>query len=136
MKTIVAILDTMWGERKGRAPRFFKINPYNKSGKRLYKFVGPENAHRLYVTNCCRELVTSANHHGKPDPHWLDENLERLNPDIVLVCGKVAEETFNQTGRQHSGCHKKIIYIPHPASRMWTKKQLRETERKIQQATK
>lgn len=130
MGKIVAVLETMWGDRVGRAPRYFKINPYNLSGKRLYRFVGPENVSRLVVTNCCRELVTSVKQHGKPDAHWLDENLERLNPSVVLICGRVAQETFDETGRQYAGCHK-VIYLPHPAARTWTKKSLRETARKV-----
>lgn len=149
MSFIVAVLETMWGDREGRAPRYFKINPHNKSGKRLYKFVGPENAHRLVVTNCCRELVTSANHHGKPDAKWLHENLTRLNPSIILVCGAVARKTFRESGYALSDKNidfeyfssldvdgRTVFWLLHPAARTWTKKQLRETERRIQKATR
>lgn len=126
---IVAVLDTMWVGREARAPRYFKINSHNHTGKRLYKFVGPENAHRLLVTNVCREAVSHANRHGKPDPDWLLENLKRLDPYIILVCGKVAQKAFKECGYMPL---RKPIYIQHPAARTWTKKQLRETERRIQ----
>ena len=129
VRPIVAILETMWGDRAGRAPRHFKINPLNCSGRRLYKLVGPGNADRLLVTNACKELVTNANRHGKPDPNWLLENLRRLDPDLILVCGSVAKKTFKECGYvplRHP------VYMPHPAARNWTKRRLRETQRAIQ----
>jgi hypothetical protein len=129
MGPIVAVLETMWGYRTGRAPRYFKINPLNASGRRLYKLVGEQNKERLLLTNVCRELVTKAKHHGKPDPDWLAENLIRLDPDIILVCGRVAQKTFKECGYVPL---RKPIYMLHPAARNWTKARLREVQRKIQ----
>lgn len=134
MKPIVAVLETMWGDRAGRAPRHFKINPENASGRRLYKLVGEKNRNRLLVTNVCRELVTNANQHGKPDADWLLENLIRLQPDLILVCGRVAKKTFDATfviGWPMVNLPR-ILYMAHPAARCWTKKRLRETQRAIQ----
>jgi hypothetical protein len=119
---IVAILDTMWDDRQmtsragyREACRSFRINPQNHSGRRLYRIVGSDAD--LHVTNACRELGTSANHHGKPDPDWLRENLERLMPfDVLLVCGKVAQATYARTGFEFA----RVIEMPHPAARMWT----------------
>jgi hypothetical protein len=93
---IVAVLESMWDWRQmtsgagyAEAPRSFRINPKNYSGKRLYRIVGADAD--LHVTNACRELVGSASEHGKPDPAWLRENLDLLAPfDVLLVCGKVA----------------------------------------------
>lgn len=97
------------------APRAFRISPDNYSGKRLYRIVGP-SVHML-VTNACRELVQSANHHGKPDPAWLKGNLEYLAPfDALLVCGRVARDTYNSSGHVFPA----PIFIPHPAARTWT----------------
>jgi len=69
---VVAILETMWDWRGQassagyrQAPEYFRINPSNHSGRRLYKLIGPDS--RLLVTNACRELVSSAKHHGKGD---------------------------------------------------------------------
>jgi hypothetical protein len=88
---IVAVLESMWDWRQmtsgagyKEAPRSFRINPDNYSGKRLYRIVGRDAD--LHVTNACRELCGSANHHGTPDPDWLRENLELLAPfDVLLV---------------------------------------------------
>lgn len=143
---VVAILETMWdwrgmtsGAGYQAAPRFFRINPENYSGRRLYKLCGPDA--KLLVTNACRELVAGPKEHGKPDPLWLAENLALIESnrpdsasiDVLLVCGKVAQQTFKQCGyRLKSG---NIIEIPHPAARqVWTRDFLAQTAHLIQSA--
>jgi len=119
------------------APRFFRINPKNYSGRRLYKLIGPDA--KLLVTNACRELVTKPSQHGKPDPQWLADNLaeiETRRPDsapihVLLVCGKVAQQTFKDSGYKLK--HGKVIEIPHPAARgPWNKEFIEKTARQIQ----
>lgn len=122
MSKIVAILESMWDWRQmtsgagyKEAPRSFRINPENYSGKRLYRIVGRDAD--LLVTNACRELCGSANHHGTPDPQRLRENLEILAPfDVLLVCGKVAQETYARSGHEFE----RKMEILHPAARTWT----------------
>ena len=121
-KRIVAILESMWDWRQmtsgsgyREALRYFRINPDNFSGKRLYRIVGHDAD--LFVTNACRELCASARHHGTPDPAWLCENLKSLEPfDVLLVCGRVAQATYAQSGYEFA----RKIEMPHPAARMWT----------------
>jgi hypothetical protein len=133
MKTVVAILDSMWDWRQAtsragykEAPRSFSINPRNFSGKRLYRIVG--DGVNLLVTNSCRELCASANHHGTPDPAWLRENLKILEPfEVLLVCGKVAQATYAVCGYEFK--HK--IEIPHPAARMWTHVMLADAAKRV-----
>ena len=101
------------------APKFFRINPKNHSGRRLYKLIGP--GARLLVTNACRELVMGPEHHGKPDPSWLRDNLEELEThgfDLLLVCGKVVRAAFKSCGYSAKA---RVLEIPHPAARVWTK---------------
>jgi hypothetical protein len=120
MANIVAVLESMWnwqGCRDGSvdADRYFRISPDNFSGRRLYRLIG--EGHSLLVTNACRELCISANHHGKPNPPWLSENLKSLEPfDLLLVCGRVAKETYALTAR--ADC--KILFMDHPAARRWS----------------
>lgn len=119
---IVAVLESMWDWRQmtsgagyAEAPRSFRINPDNYSGKRLYRIVGADAD--LHVTNACRELVGSASQHGKPDPAWLHENLEILAPfNVLLVCGRVAQATYAASGHEFAS----KLEIPHPAARRWT----------------
>jgi len=125
---VVALLDTMWGDRECRAPRYFRINPHNLSGKRLYRMVGDAN---LFVTNCCPIMQTSARHHGTPDAAWVLENLQRLEPfDVLLVCGSVAAKTYKEAGYlQTYGTQ--TIHMKHPAARSWTKSELEQMQRRI-----
>lgn len=146
---VVAILETMWdwrgmtsGAGYREAPRFFRINPQNYSGKRLYKLVGPEA--KLLVTNACRELVCGPQHHGKGDPAWLRENLTlietgarlsewpaRRRIDVLLVCGKVAQRTFQSCGYRPTQA--RIIEMPHPAARsFWTRETITQMSLRIQ----
>ncbi|KKN66512.1 hypothetical protein LCGC14_0470460 [marine sediment metagenome] len=139
---VVAILETMWDWRGQtseagyrEAPRYFRINPKNYSGRRLYKLVGPDA--RLLVTNACRELATSAKGHGKPDPIWLAENLQKLDTldsgfDVLLVCGKVAQKCYQECAYR-ALVRARVIEIPHPAARgHWNAKTIAETAEQIQ----
>lgn len=159
MKCVVAVLDTMWdwsgmtsdaGYRA--APRYFRINPDNHSGKRLYKLVGP--AARLLVTNACRELATSAKGHGAPDPEWLNQNLALLDGkdvfvgggeflrldvvdpvprgriDVLLICGKVAQSTYHACNFEPTRA--RVIETLHPAARTWSKKMIEDVAAQIQ----
>lgn len=129
---VVALLESMWGWRRlhaadAEAPRFFRINPNNFSGRRLYQLVGGDV--NLLVTNSCRIVQRSANHHGTPDPSWVKENLERAQRDgcrLFLICGRVAKRTYELTCLSFDN----VLFIDHPAARRWTTEALgRETKR-------
>lgn len=135
---VVAILDTMWDWRSQTseagykdAPRYFRINPRNVSGRRLYKLIGPDAA--LLVTDACRELVSSSKEHGTPDPNWLCENLTTLKNlgrmDVLLVCGQVAQATYARCGFDDEGI--RVLKILHPAARTWTKDLIAEITMEI-----
>lgn len=143
---VVAILETMWDWRQmtssagyEEAPKFFKINPKNHSGRMLYKLIGQDA--KLLVTNACRELVSRANQHGKPDPKWLASNLAEIEVthpkaadiDVLLVCGKVAQSTFKLSG--YTPKRAVVIEIPHPAARgVWTREFTQKIMTQIQEA--
>lgn len=131
---VVAILDSMWdwraqtsGAGYSEAPPYFRINPENHSGKRLYKIVGDEAD--LLVTNSCRELVSGPREHGKPDPAWLAANLLMLHQKfgiaVLLVCGRVAKETWTRCGVQIGGTLL-VVEMMHPAARTWTHGMIRD----------
>jgi hypothetical protein len=129
---IVALLESMWGwggynDPGQEAPRFFRINPDNFSGRRLYQLCGDAN---LIVTNSCRVVQASANHHGTPDPGYVRENLERAHADgcdLFLICGRVARETYQKTGLDLNS----VLFMDHPAARRWTTASLNEVKQKI-----
>jgi len=142
-KFVVAVLDTMYdwrGQTSGagyrQAPRYFRINRHNFTGKRLYKLVGDN---KLLVTDACKELVNGPNDHGTPDPVWLYENiviLNKLRPiDILLICGKVAQKTFAEILSMVDDprlSRIKVMEIPHPAARTWTKEMLQSVRQEIE----
>lgn len=123
MKRVVAVLEVQWGPYP---TPYFRINPYNFSGARLIKLVGHGN---FYVTNACPGVVATAKGRGKPCAAWLAGNLARLQPAVVLVCGRVARATFK---RSMVGKAAKVLYLPHPAARTWTKQAIKRTSKRIQ----
>lgn len=132
---IVAVLESMWDWRQmtsgagyREAPRSFRINPQNYSGKRLYRIVGADAD--LHVTNACRELCGSASHHGTADPVWLRENLDILAPfDLLIVCGKIAQATYARSGHEFAP----MMEIPHPAARMWTQAMIASASARVKE---
>ena len=113
MTRVVAILETMWdwrgmtsGAGYQEAPRFFRINSENFSGKRLYSLIGPDA--KLLVTNACRELGNGPNFHGKGDPAWLKQNLELIEAGgevIGYLKGCPARRIKHQERKRHHEHH-------------------------------
>jgi hypothetical protein len=134
MANIVALLESMWGWRgctdAGDEVAYFRINPDNHSGGRLYRMVGD---HNLLVTNSCRQCQATANDHGTPDPAWVRANLTFLaseKMDLLLVCGKVAGETYERSGFQFP----KVIFMDHPAARRWSNAKMAAVAKQIIEA--
>lgn len=134
----LCILDTMWSDRAGRAPKWYCINPKNHSGSRLYRITGEESG-CLWCTNVCKELVTSPHQHGQPDVLWLKKNLEeyaakRTNPRwewTYLVCGVTAQTCFEVLMPERPAG--RVVFLPHPAARNWTRLALRQAAEHVQE---
>lgn len=153
MANIVALLDSMWGwgghnEAGEDAPAYFRINPDNHSGRRLYSLIGD---HKLLVTNCCKTVQASANHHGTPDPLWILKNLRFLASErmsLLLVCGQVAQPIFRRSVcfdslkdgvemkgyffLENDGLRIPFLCIDHPAARRWSKASIESTRQEIE----
>jgi hypothetical protein len=125
---IVAILAVQWGYPGDRVRPWFRINPYNHSGRRLIQIIGHT---RFMVTNACPQLVCRASQQGTPDALWLQNNLSQLAPELVLVCGKVAQATFK---RDMVGPGVRVLKLPHPAARTWTKRDIARWAKRVQEA--
>jgi len=122
-----AVLDTMWGF-DGKAPAWFRINDFNHSGRRLYNLLGHKD---LWVTNACREQVSHAKLHGVPDSEWLAKNLQRIQYDLLLVCGKIAQRAYTEC-MYKPNCV--VLLMPHPAARMWSKAMIDYWQEKIKKS--
>lgn len=136
MAKIVALLDSMWGwggynDAGEDAPRYFRINPENHSGRRLYSLCGDNH---LLVTNCCRKVVASANEHGVPDSSWVAENMKFLRSEgttLFLICGKVAQKTFEGCFSPTDRACFRYLYIDHPAARRWSRAKIHSVTEEI-----
>ena len=109
----------MWGAERGKAPLFFKINPRNRSGAKLYRIT---QGHSLVVTNTASICGHSPDDHQPIDQAHLMRALDRLRKgigiDLILVCGNQAKEAWNALPAEYrSGPH---IIMPHPAARNLT----------------
>jgi hypothetical protein len=124
---IVVVLEVMWGMPGDGPLRWFRINPYNHSGRRLIGLIGHGD---FTVTNACPDVVYSASGKGKPSKGWLRANLKALRPDVVLVCGRVAHATFEQSMCPSA----RVVTLQHPAARTWSKRKLVIAKRKIAEA--
>jgi hypothetical protein len=122
---IVVVLEVMWAYPGDPPRRWFRINPYNHSGRRLINIIGHTD---FTVTNACPDVVYSAKGRGKPDADWLARNLAILKPDVLLVCGRVAQETFK---RFMVGGRTQVISMPHPAARTWSKAKIASAQRRV-----
>jgi hypothetical protein len=126
----------MYGYEEIEAPRWFSINPLNHSGKRLYWLTGLKPG-ELWVTNCHSMMGTHSGFHGKPEHKWLRENLlalpRSMDDTLLLICGRVAQKTFEGIGLNFDSWEHKIRYFKHPAARTWTRKELDKTQKRIKE---
>ena len=140
-RRVVALLEVMYDWRgmtsgagyEETAPPYYTINPDNKSGRVLYSWLGRQGEHydELLVTNACPQLVTGPNQRGTPDKSWVSKNLKELAPfSLLLVCGAVAAKNYYQCDAENS----RIIELPHPAARTWTREDLAFAGRLIRES--
>jgi uracil-DNA glycosylase len=123
---IVVVLAVQWGYPGDKPERWFHINPYNHSGRRLIGLIGHWD---FKVTNACSDIVFRASDRGTPDSKWLRANLRVLRPRLVLVCGSVAQSTFE---RSMVDADTRVLRLPHPAARTWTKAMIKRWAKRIQ----
>lgn len=127
---IVAVLAVQWGYPGDAVEPWFTINPYNRSGNRLIQLIGHFN---FIVTNACSDIVYSASTQGTPNPAWLRANLRALKPSHLLLCGAVAQATFH---RDMVAKGTRIVKLPHPAARTWSKASIAAAQHKIRRSLK
>lgn len=115
---ILCVLQNAYSDNQRlRAFPFFKVNPRNKSGKRMIKICGEDND--MFFSNVCPDIYTNPKDKGKTDLEHLKSVLKSQNYDLYVVCGSQAEEAVEKVINQ---IKKPIIFMPHPASRSLTNK--------------
>ena len=125
---ILCILQNAWGDRE--LPITFVPNPFNKSAKTIKKMVG-DNFFEFANTT---DVVTKTSRE-KPKPNYqhFERVIKRIHFfDLVLVCGKQAEETVSKYIKEIELQGRPLLFIPHPAARNLSNKQIEEIRKQIE----
>lgn len=123
---IICVLQNSWG---GKTSPIFKPNPFNKSAKTLRKICG-ENV--MHFCNTTALSATSANGKFKIDRAHFEALIPRFsNYDIILVCGKQAEEAHSMYVEEIAAISKPVVITMHPAARTLTNKLLERVRQYI-----
>lgn len=82
------------------------------TGRRLISMI-PEGV-KLHVANCSPRVGSSPSAAFPPDVEYITAEVERIGPDAILGCGKLAQRGLDAAGY-------KYIPAPHPAYRALSK---------------
>lgn len=85
----------------------------SRTGRRLIKQL-PSDGWKVYYSNSNPTIGDGPDAKFQPDIEHVRTKLAKISPDVVLVCGKVAEEAIKD---EWSG---PIFFMPHPAHRFLT----------------
>jgi hypothetical protein len=110
---ILVILQNMYSGsgRDTKAPLLFKINPYNHSGKRLYKLIEDD----FWVTNSSSILSGGgAKSYSGIDVKFLQRAIDKFDWDLIIICGNQAKKAFFMCEYLKEA---RLLFIPHPAAR-------------------
>lgn len=91
------------------------------TGKRLSEMI-PENC-EYFVINASKNIGTHADSKFPPDIEYITNWWNEIQPEIVVACGKVAQEGCDKANIEH-------IKAPHPAWRALSK-EITENIRKM-----
>lgn len=99
---------------------WFREFEQSRSGVRLAEMFGRETLRRLHYTNTTSIIGVGPDSQLKVDIAHLRRSLLRVQPRLVVACGKQAEQACLNLAVQDLFC------IPHPAHRLLTNKLLEE----------
>lgn len=126
---ILVILQNAWYRK-------LKKKPYDKwlialwrsqTGKKLIKML-PQGI-PFFVINSTDEVTDNPTDALKADHRWIRKWMRLVKPDIVLACGKIAQEACEQLGIE-------TIHAPHPAWRRLSNTMTNEIRQKIERIEK
>ncbi len=117
---LLVILQCPW--RKGRLengwnPRVWaKMLWLSQTGRRLLEAL-PAGAYEVKVCNANPSLADTPDGVFPPDRKHLRRVLRRVRPDVILACGKVANEALTQIEVTAP-----VVEMPHPAYRLLSRR--------------
>lgn len=92
------------------------------TGRRLSEMI-PENC-KYWVINSSPNIGNNADSKFPPDVGYIISWWNKIQPDVVVACGKVAQTGCNKANIEH-------IKAPHPAWRALSKQITKEIREKI-----
>lgn len=120
-KLILCLLENAWGRGHERI-KVFRVNPDNCSGKRMLKIT---DGHDMWFGNVAPMWMPKADVKTVTCLKHTERVLECKDWDMVIICGKPALEAVHELYEEGAKVFekiKRIIAMPHPASRTLTNK--------------
>lgn len=96
------------------------------TGKRLSEMI-PEGV-EYYVINSSPNIGSHADSKFPPDNNYISEWYNKIKPDVVVACGKVAQKGCDEIALEY-------IKAPHPAWRALSKKITKSIRLEIKNVT-
>lgn len=130
MKTLLVVLQNAYiADREveeGYVPDF-SLRSFRESltGKRL-KHAIPEGV-EVQIRNASPLIGRTADSNFPPSVSYVEAQIKRIRPHVILACGKNANEAIDQL---EVDCH--VVRMPHPAFRQLSNKTLEQVRRKIE----
>lgn len=113
MKILVVLQNAWYRDGKHRAYEKWLSDLWNShTGRRLMEMIPEQCA--IYPVNSTGTVTDNTQEVPKGDPLYVRAAYRYFKPDIVLACGKLAQETCDLARIEH-------IVAPHPAWRGLTK---------------
>lgn len=126
-KTLLVVLQNAWGVEDGYVPSYDRES-FTKSytGIRLKEAL-PEG-YTVKIINSNPAVGDTADSCFPPQPEYVLDWVNKIRPDAILACGKVAEKTIKQLTIDIP-----IVYMPHPAYRALSKQITSTAKRKLEE---
>lgn len=126
---LLVILQCPW--RKGRLENGWNSRVWAKmlwvsqTGKRLLEAL-PKGAYDVKVCNANPSLADTPDGVFPPDRKHLRRVLRRVQPNVILACGKVAKEALVQVK-----VNAPVVEMPHPAYRLLSRQMTKRVRMRL-----
>ena len=123
---ILVFLQNAYGVEDGYVPSYDKESFRNcHTGRRLREAL-PENA-EIEIRNASPLIGSNADSCFKYDYYYMLEQVETIQPDVILACGKVAEGALKDMELPVP-----VVFMPHPAYRALSKETTEFVRRRLE----
>lgn len=125
-KTLLVILQNAWGVEDGYIPSYDRES-FTKSytGIRLREALPKD--YNVKIINSSPAVGNTADSYFPPQPEYVFSWINKIKPDAILACGKVAEKAIKQLN-----INVPVVYMPHPAYRALSKKITKSTKEELE----